>query len=388
MNYHTKYLSLLLVLTLAAPVGACKRQSKAEPNKKNLALPVKAEPARAMDVSSHVFLSGEVLADVEVRVFSLIPERITKLNFEEGQVVKEGETMAVIKGGALWQSVQQAQAGLAAARTQKDLAKIELDRTAGLYQTNTVAVAMVQRAQAQYNVAESQVKQMEAAVGATYQNISNVVIKAPITGIVGQRFLSAGDLAGPGIPLCTIIQIDSVRVKAMATEFDLVQLKPKQPVAVTLPALPDRTWTGHVDFIAPVVDRMTRSAWVTVLVKNADQVLRPGMFGDLKVKVGQRAGVVMIPARAINRWVDEAGKVTHHVYLVKGGIATQRAVSVGRRDGELIEITKGLGVGEVVVVVGNHRLRDKMKVTVVKPTAAESGLPPAAAPPPAAPQRT
>jgi RND family efflux transporter MFP subunit len=385
MVYGNRMLIALLLGALALGVAGCGRKAKSAVSTKPDELPVRAEPARAITLVTSSFLSGEVLADVEVKVFSLVPDRITKLTFEEGQVVKEGETLAVIKGGALWQSVQAAQAGLQAAKTQRELSKVELGRTEGLYQSNTVAIAMLQRAQAQYNVADSQVKQMEATVGQIMQNVSNVVIKAPITGIVGQRFLSAGDLAGPVIPLCTIIQIDSVRVKAMATEFDLVQLRAKQPVEVSVPALPDRTWSGEVDFIAPVVDRMTRSAWVTVLVKNSDQVLRPGMFADLKVKVGERAGVVMIPGRAITRWVNEQGQVTHSVYVVEARRARQRLVSIGRRDGDLIEITRGLTAGETVVTLGNHKLRDKLKVKVVAPSAPriiESGAPPSAPPAP------
>jgi membrane fusion protein (multidrug efflux system) len=341
-------------------------KAKGDEQKKERGVPVLVQPAASRTLVSQVFLAGEILADVEVRVFSLVPERITSLKFEEGDRVKKDQVLAVIKGGALYQAVRQAQAGLQAAKTQEKLAKLEMERTRKLFQTNTVAIAALQRAQAQYNVAAAQVKQMQATVGQSYTSIANVVIRAPIDGVVGQRFLSRGDLAGPGLPLCTIIQTDQVRVKAMATEFDLVKLRKGQPVKVTVPAFKKRIWKGKVDYIAPVIDRRTRSAWVTVLVDNPGGVLRPGMFADMQVKTGERGGVVMIPARAVTRRIDEGGKVRHIVFIAKGEKVRLRNVEIGQRQGALIEITGGLKKGEPVVTLGNHKLRDGSKIRQIK----------------------
>lgn len=348
------------VLWVGAGSG-CKG-AQGEKNKKERAVPVEVQPATAGTLVSDVRLAGEILADVEVRVFSLIPERITKLKFEEGDRVKKGQVLAVIKPGALWQAVRQAKAGLEAAKTQRSLAKVELDRTKKLFNSRTVAIAALQRAQAQFNVASAQVQQMSAAVGQTFSTIANIVIKAPISGVVGQRFLNMGDLAGPGLPLCTIIQTDSVRVKAMATEFDLVKLKKKQPASVSVPAFKKQRWLGTVDYISPVIDRRTRAAWVTVVVKNPGGALRPGMFADLVVTTGRRSGVILIPARGVIRRINELGKVDFLVFLAQQGRAVARPVKIGRRQGGRIEIAAGLKIGEPVIVVGNHKLRDKTKI--------------------------
>lgn len=352
---------------------------------KERSVPVEIQAASTGTLVSEVHLAGEILADVEVRVFSLIPERITQLKFEEGDQVKKGQVLAEIKPGALWQAVRQAKAGLEAAKTQRKLAKIELERTRNLFGTRTVAIAALQRAQAQFSVAQSQVMQMSAAVGQTFSTISNVVIKAPISGIIGQRFLSRGDLAGPMLPLCTIIQTESVRVKAMATEFDLVKLQKKQPVRVSVPAFKKRLWHGTVDFLSPTIDRHTRAAWVTVLVKNPDGSLRPGMFADLVVTTGQRTGVILIPARGVIRRINELGKVDFLVFLARGGRALRQPVKIGRRQGGRIEIVSGLKIGDPVIVVGNHKLRDKTKIRPRR--SKRSGPRPVSRPPPAAPPR-
>ena len=373
--------TLFLLGVVSMGAGGCKK-AQGEQDKKEHAVPIRVEAAHKQLLVQEVFLSGEVLADVEVRVFSLVPERILKLKFEEGDRVKKGEILAVVKGGALWQSMRQTKAGLRAAKTQQQLAKIELDRTRKLYQTNTVAIAALQRAQAQYRVAQAQVAQMQASVGQMATNLSNVVIRAPISGVVGQRFLSQGDLAGPQLPLCTIIQTDQVRVKAMATEFDLVKLNKKQPARVTVPAFKNRVWRGEVDYIAPVIDRRTRSAWVTVLVNNPGGVLRPGMFADMRVETGRRPDVVMTLARAVQRRVDERGRVSYHVFVVKGNRAHIRAVKIGVRKEDLMEIADGLKDGEPVVVLGQSRLRDGALVRVMKRSAVATRDRPRARPEP------
>ncbi len=358
-------------------------------------VPVVVQPAVTGTIVSEVRLAGEILADVEVRVFSLIPERITKLELEEGDRVKKGQVLAVIKPGALWQAVRQAKAGLEAAKTQRKLASIELQRMKKLFRTGTVAMAALQRAQAQFNVANAQVRQMSAAVGQTYSTMSNVVIKAPISGVVGQRFLNRGDLAGPALPLCTIIQTESVRVKAMATEFDLVKLKKDQRVRVTVPAFGERVWPGNVNYISPVIDRRTRAAWVTVLVKNPGGLLRPGMFADLVVTTGKRDGVILIPSRGVVRRINELGKVDFLVFLAQRDRARRQRVKIGQRQGGDMEIVSGLKVGDPVIVVGNHKLRDGTKIRVrrrfLRPRAmSPSGEAPARAAPdgPGGPPRT
>jgi multidrug efflux pump subunit AcrA (membrane-fusion protein) len=131
-----------------------------------------------------------------------------------------------------------------------------------------------------------------------------------------------------------------------------------------VPAFEDREWRGKVDYIAPVIDRRTRSAWVTVLVKNPGGVLRPGMFADMRVQTGVRPDVVMTLARAVQRRVDARNRVRYHVFVLDGDRAKLRPVKIGARKEGLIEITQGLEKGEPVVVLGANRLRHGSRVKV------------------------
>ncbi len=370
--------TLGLLLALAGLVAwggvlGCKKAGGDEGKKGDEVIPVEVSRAKLQVFTEEVSLAGEVLADVEVRVLSLVAERIVRLNFEEGQVVKKGQLLALIKGGPLHDSVRQAKAGLQAAKTQLKLAGIELERTKKLYKSGALPIATLQRAEAQFNAAQAQVAQMQAMLSQSYTMASRIRITAPVSGIIGQRFLNKGDMAGPQVPLCTIIQMDKVRVKGMATELDLVKLHKGQPVHVTVPAYPHRTWQGKVDYISPVLDRATRTAPVTVLVDNEDLALRPGMFADLVVETGRRSGVVTVPARAVVRRVGADETIHHEIFVLDGDRVRAKKVVLGERRRGIIEIRKGLSAGEQVVTLGVFRLRDGAKVRVVQKIRAADG---------------
>ena len=352
------------LLAVVLGLSGCKKAGGDENKKGGEVIPVEVTAAEISDLREEVTLAGEVLADVEVRVLSLVAERIVRLDFEEGQIVKKGQLLAVIKSGPLHDSVRQAKAGLAAAKTQRDLAKIELDRTKKLYKSGALPIATLQRAEAQYNAAQAQVAQMQAMLSQSYTMASRIRITAPVSGIIGQKFLNKGDMAGPQVPLCTIIQMDKVRIKGMATELDLVKLHKGQPAEVSVPAYPRRTWKAKVDYISPVLDRATRTAAVTVIVDNKDLALRPGMFADVVVETGVRQGVVTVPARAVVRRVAADETIRHEVFVLKGDRVKARQVVLGERRRGIIEIRKGLSAGEKVVVLGVFRLRDGAKVRV------------------------
>jgi RND family efflux transporter MFP subunit len=357
---------VLIGLLACSHFAACKKAGGEKKKKQTQVIPVSVTEAAQRTLKKEVFLAGDIHADVSVKVLSLVPERIIELKFEEGDMVKKGQLLATVKAGSLYDAVRAAKAGLRAAKTQKKLAEIELKRTRKLFKSNTVPIAQLQRAEAQANSAKAQLSQAKAQLSSSYSNISNVTVRAPVSGIIGQRFLNEGDVAGPQIPLCTIVQLDKIRVKAMATEFDLVKLKKGQPARITVPAYKDKVWKGKVDYLSPVLDRSTRSAWVTVLVDNKDHRLRPGMFADVVVEVGSRPKVVMVPARAVKRRVQADGKIKHLVFLAKGDEAKAREVEIGTRKGDEIEIRSGLKVGAPVISLGSHRVKDGTKIEVNK----------------------
>lgn len=364
-----------VVLMGVISLGGCNKVEGKSKGDQEIVIPVAVEKAAVATIHEEVFLAGDIHADVEVRVLSLVPERILKLNFEEGDRVEKGQHLATVKAGALYDAVRGARAGLKAAKTQQKLAKIELERTRKLRKTGTVPLANLQRAEAQYNSAKAQLAQAEAMLSQSHSNISNVTVRAPVSGIIGQKFLNKGDVAGPSVPLCTIVQLDPVRVKATATEFDLVRLEKKQPAVITVPAYPGKEWKGDVDYLSPVLDRATRSALVTIIVENKDHHLRPGMFSDVVVKTGQRSGVITVPARAVRRRVLTGGGVEHYVFLADGDTATIRKVEIGIRKDDRIEIRKGLKPGDPVIILGNHRLKEGTKIKVQKNPLKKSSSP-------------
>lgn len=206
---------------------------------------------------------------------------------------------------------------------------------------------------------EAAVIQAEAALELARAQLANATITAPVSGLVSFRAIDPGELASPGVPLVGIVSVDRVFVEVTLTENLLGKIKAGAPVQVQVDAFPDRKITGRIANLAPAADSRTRSYTARVHLDNSRGDLRPGMFATVFLTAERRAGVVVAPTAAI---VDRNGQPT--VFVVEGGRAVEREVTVGLANSQVTEIRSGLKAGEQIVVKGQLQLADGMAVSV------------------------
>jgi membrane fusion protein (multidrug efflux system) len=132
-----------------------------------------------------------------------------------------------------------------------------------------------------------------------------------------------------------------------------------EPVRVRVEAYPDRTFGGSVSKVSPVVDPATRSTVIEARLDNAGGRLRSGMFGEVTLITGSRAGVLAVPRDALT---DGSGPA---VFVIENGKACKRDVELGLQGDQFIEIRKGLKPGEKVAVFGLYGLKDGSPVDVL-----------------------
>ncbi len=101
-----------------------------------------------------------------------------------------------------------------------------------------------------------------------------------------------GDMAPPQVPICTVVQMDRVEVRVAVIETDYVRLHEGMDVTVTPPSLPDVHRTGRIASISPVIDALTRTAEVRVVLDNPDHQLRPGMVAEIAIELARRPDVL------------------------------------------------------------------------------------------------
>ena len=266
--------------------------------------------------------------------------RITKINVEIGDFVKEGQVLAEIDKAQL----QQAQLSL---KNQE----VELARLKSLYEAGGLSKSDLDAIELQYNVTKTQVENL----------LENTVLVSPINGLITARNYDVGDMCSLASPIFTVEQIVPVKLLIGISESDYSKVKKGDSVEVKAEAVPDKTFYGKVNRIYPTIDPTTRTFTVEVVIQNNYRTLRPGMFVRATVNFGVNNNVV-IPDVAV---VKQQGSGERFVYILnEDGTVTYQKVVLGRRMGAEYEVLEGIEDGATIVTGGQIRLKDGIKVTV------------------------
>jgi HlyD family secretion protein len=194
--------------------------------------------------------------------------------------------------------------------------------------------------------AETTVEQAFAQAELARSRLRDATITAPINGIVSAIKASVGTMVGPSAAIVTLIPPD-MQVIVQVDESQLGQLQVGQGANVSVEGFPKEAFAGMVKGIAPVLDPRTHSVAVQVDIPDPQGKLRPGMFAQLAIQVGQRAGALMVPREAVLRVgsVDPSAPVQSIVYTVTESRVHKQIVSLGASDGKNVEIVQGLQEG-------------------------------------------
>ena len=161
--------------------------------------------------------------------------------------------------------------------------------------------------------------------------------------VVTRRIASVGDYVQIGAPLFELIDPDPLELRVATRERDIARVHVGQRASLTVDAY-ERVFEGRVARINPAVDARTRTFEIEIDVPNADRALRAGSFARVAIEVERDTDVVLVPRSAVSTFAG-----VHKVFLVVDGVAVERGVALGVEDGERVEITKGLEVGETFV---------------------------------------
>ncbi len=194
-----------------------------------------------------------------------------------------------------------------------------------------------------------------------YDNmVENTILVSPITGVVTARNYDAGDMTSAN-PILTVEQIVPVKVLVNVSESEFTKVHKGMKVPVYLDVYGDEEFTGSVELIHPRIDPTSRTFTVEIDIPNRNERVRPGMFARVVMNYGTEERVV-VPDRAI---VKQTGSGEKFVYVYKDGHVTYNKVEIGQRLGDSYELLSGVDNGAEVVISGQTRLNNGMKVNVI-----------------------
>lgn len=316
---------------------------------------------------------GNLVGNATVQVVPKVGGRLEAVNVRIGDTVAQGQIIARIEDHEIREQVRQAEAAFEVSKAtirqrEADLtfAQTSLDRAKNLFDRQLVprqslddADARQQAAAAQLDLARAQNNQSAARLQELRLTLGNTVIRSPVTGFVGQRFLDAGGFASTGSPVFSVVDIRLVRLVANLVERDLRRVRTGTPAAVEVDAFPGETFSGRVARVAPVFDPQTRTAQMEIEVPNPTGRLKPGMYARVSLRVAQKPDAIAVPRNAIVERPGERG-----VFVVDGQTARYRRVDVGIQAPDKVEIVAGVREGERVVTTGSAALRDGDRVVL------------------------
>ena len=185
-------------------------------------------------------------------------------------------------------------------------------------------------------------------------------VPSTLNGVIGRIYQDSGASVTPQTPIALVVSQDLVRVVVDVPERYAGKIFIGQPARIKVDAFPDKPFSGKVYRISPVVDSISRSGVIELLVDNQRGFLKSGMFSEVRLILGAKSGAVSVPAGAVLR--DEKGNA--YVFVPFNGTAMKKNVRTGIQNGDYTQIAGGLKNGEDVITFGLYGIKDGSKINV------------------------
>lgn len=350
--------SLVLLAALLA-LGACKKPtptSSAGDKKPELVAlpPVKVETAEVAHQRMPRFLTltGSVSADRQSEVAANVSGRVTATYVERGMPVKAGQVLAVVDSKAAGFQAAAATAQSNAAQTQVALAKQECDRADTLFAQGAIPKSEFDRLKTQCTAQLYQANAAQANADLAGKLAGDTVIRAPIDGVIGERYVNVGEYVQPPTRVASVYAVNPARITISVPEPAVAQVRVGQALDLEVSSYLERTFPATVRFVSPALRPNTRDLLIEATAGNDDGALKPGMFATVRLAVGEEEEPT-VPVEAI-----KTEGTVKRLFLARNGQAFELVVRTGvTRDGR-IAVLEPLQAGERVIIKPPPGLRD------------------------------
>jgi len=327
---------LISILALTLLLGACGQGGNGNAASKREAPLVAVATVGTARFVEKVDAVGTAVANEQVTLAAPVTERIVRLNFDDGAFIQKGQIVAVLAAGQ--ENAQLAEAGAREREADQQLSRLNQLKSRGFATNSAVDTQVALAAQAKAQAAEARA------------SIGDRVIRAPFSGWVSLRNISAGAVVTSGTEIATISDISRIKLDFAVPETALSRVAPGQVILASAAAWPGQPFHGTIATINPVLDPQTRSATIRAILPNGDRRLKPGMLLTVTIEAQSRTSAA-VPELAVVGEGDDS-----YVYVLDGDTARRVKVTIGIRQDGLIEILSGLQPGQRVVTEGVVKL--------------------------------
>jgi membrane fusion protein, macrolide-specific efflux system len=325
------------------------------------------------DLPIEVLETGKVQPREKVEIKSKVAGQVQKVFVDAGDRVKKGQLLLQLDPTDYERDVAKTEADVAAAKNALEFSQLSLDRRQKGLEARGVAQMDVDTAAADVRAKKVALQTATVAYNAASDRLRYTRIVAPMNGTVTERGIQPGEVVTPGVQatfegkaLLTVADLSTLIVKADLNQIDVAKVKLGQKVAVTLDALPGKTYEATITKIAPASitpkDKQVDVFPVEATLTQADSAIKPGMTADVRVHIDKKDHVLALPIEAV---VKENGKqfVQKVVPLPNGKQKTDKVeVKVGARNDREVEIASGIAEGDKVLIKPGSSAENEYKM--------------------------
>lgn len=348
----------IALLALAAALAACGQPPEPRPDDVR---PVRVLRIGAADTTRSYELAGEVRPRHETRLAFRVGGKIVERLVEVGARVKAGETVARLDASDLALAVASAKAQLASAAAERDLAAADHKRYRELRDKNFISAAEYDRRANAHATAEARLESASAQLRQASNQLGYAVLAADTDGVITAIEAEAGQVVAAGQTVARLARPGEKEIVIAVPESQREFVERASGFAVTLSAVPGKSWHGRLRELSPAADPAARTYAARVSVLDPGTEVELGMSARVVASAEGGSSRIEVPIAALYAKGDQP-----QVFVVQGGATVQpRAVKTGGISGDRVVIESGLAPGDLVVAAGAQLLRPGQKVRVL-----------------------
>lgn len=318
-------------------------------------------------LSSTLQMPGELIAFQQVDLYSKVNSFVKKMYVDVGSEVKAGQILVSLEAPEINSQLAGAESRLRSAEAVYIASKANYDRlletskTPGTISPNDLDIAM-----AKQHSDEAQLQSAKAAYREITDNKNYLEIRAPFSGVITARNVSAGAYVGPSgkgseLPVFTLQEQRKLRLTVSVPEAYTSYLSSSSEISFKVKSLPNQNFTGKVSRLAGALDNRLRSERVEIDVSNNDKKLLPGMVAEIILPLPSKDSTFIVPQTAV---VNSAEGI--FVIKVVNGKASWVKVSKGREADGKTEVYGTLNPGDSIVQIANEEVRNESAIVAEK----------------------
>ena len=356
---NKKYI-ITAILGATILISSCGSEDKKAVIDNSPALTVKVKTVSEDNSNPFLSVSGKIEAVKSANISTRMMGYVDKIYVGVGDKVRDGQLLMSVNNADVSAQLAQVNAGITEAEAAYKNAKKDYNRFNTLFQENSASQKELDDITANYNMAKARLESAKQVRNGVNAQMGYANIRAPFDGVVTNKFIDAGDMANPGMPLLEVESPDKYQILAMVPESEILAVKNDSEVTVQIKAM-NKNIKGKVTEVSTSSKNTGGQYLVKVILDKTDAHILSGMYVTVQFPVARKTttSAVMIPIEAIVK----NGQLTGIYTVSQSNTALLRWLRLGRTFGDEVEVLSGLSADEQYIVSAEGKLFNGAKIS-------------------------